>query len=69
MTQRNVTELIEIMMSHACNRWIERDIDYLAVLWRIKTLCEEEKVFYTRRTTYRAKRFDQLVTWKSHVAG
>jgi hypothetical protein len=37
-------------------------MDYLAVSWRIKTLCEEEKVSYTRRTTYRATRFDQLVT-------
>jgi hypothetical protein len=39
-----VTELIERMMSHAWNQWIERGIDYLAVLWRIKALCEEEKV-------------------------
>jgi hypothetical protein len=45
-------------------------MDYLVVLWRIKTLCEEEKVSYTRRTTYRAMRFDQLVTWQgSHRIG
>jgi hypothetical protein len=39
-----VTELIERMVSHALNPWIECGIDYLAVSWRIKTLCEEEKV-------------------------
>jgi hypothetical protein len=45
-------------------------MDYLAVLWGIKTMCEEEKISYTRRTTYRATRFDQLVTWYgSHRIG
>jgi Na+/phosphate symporter len=39
-----VTELIERMVSHALNQWIEHGTDYLAVLWMIKTLCEEEKV-------------------------